>query len=148
MRKASLSRRPTFRGSGSLRHLSAVAVTALCCALTAHARADTCVAIDTSRDGLSEPDRNAARALFEESLADEGVKVTTVDCTETRRVYHVRLGESVTVVWRAASRSRNPRRKPMPPRWAWVSASAGLPEASPGRLPLRPSYADRAKRTL
>jgi hypothetical protein len=73
-------------------------VTALLWAVPSQAKADTCVALDTGRDGLSHDEQQAARVLFEEALAQAGHSVTGADCSETWTLYHVKMGDSVTVV--------------------------------------------------
>jgi hypothetical protein len=64
--------------------------------LAAHAA--TCVLIDEQRDGLSPEERASARTLFEDALTEEHQTVAREGCTETWTIYHVRLGDSVTVV--------------------------------------------------
>lgn len=62
------------------------------------ALADTCVQIDEQKDGLDAEERTSVRTLFEEALGEEHVTVVREGCTETWTLYHVRLGESLTVV--------------------------------------------------
>jgi hypothetical protein len=62
------------------------------------AQAGTCAKIDEQRDGLTPEERNSTRTLFEAVLADEKQQLTPDACTETWTLYHVRLGESITVV--------------------------------------------------
>jgi hypothetical protein len=54
--------------------------------------------VDTTRDNLPDSDRDATRTLFEQALIDNGQKVvgTGPDCTQTWRIYAVKLGTSVT----------------------------------------------------
>ena len=59
--------------------------------------ASVCVQVDTSQDTLSEGDRKASKALLEQALRDQGVQVDVQNCTETYRVYHIKLGNSITV---------------------------------------------------
>jgi hypothetical protein len=59
--------------------------------------AAVCVDVDTSRDTLSESDRNATRFLLAQALQREGIQVGQQDCAATYTVYHVKLGNSITV---------------------------------------------------
>jgi hypothetical protein len=61
------------------------------------ASADVCVAVDTTRDTLSEPDRNATRILLAQALRQQGIAVADQNCMGTFVVYHVRLGNSITI---------------------------------------------------
>jgi hypothetical protein len=61
------------------------------------ASAAVCVEIDTSKDTLSDGDRNGTRALLAQTLQQEGIEVTQQDCQGTYTVSHVKLGNSVTV---------------------------------------------------
>jgi hypothetical protein len=61
------------------------------------ASADVCVAVDTTRDTLSEQDRNATRILLGQALRQQGIAVSDQNCMGTYVVYHVRLGNSITV---------------------------------------------------
>jgi hypothetical protein len=61
------------------------------------AAAGVCADVDASRDNLPEPDRNALRTLLGSTLAQHGQQVTNQNCTETYLVYHVKLGNSVSV---------------------------------------------------
>lgn len=72
------------------------------------AHAASCVVIDEQRDGLSAEERGSARTLFEESLREEKQEVSREGCSDTWTLYHIRLGESVTVV---AQSSRGTRRE-------------------------------------
>jgi hypothetical protein len=79
-----------------------VALCALLCASTASvvartAAAAVCVEVDTSRDTLSEGDRNGTRVLLGQALEREGVHVAQENCAGTYSVYHVKLGNSITV---------------------------------------------------
>jgi hypothetical protein len=66
--------------------------------LTARAAsADVCVAVDTTRDTLSEQDRNSTRILLGQALRQQGIAVADQNCMGTYVVYHVRLGNSITV---------------------------------------------------
>jgi hypothetical protein len=73
------------------------------------ASASTCVEIDAARDGLSEDERASTRTLFEEALAEAGVTVAREGCGETWTLYHVRLGESITVVVQSPRGTRRER---------------------------------------
>jgi hypothetical protein len=70
----------------------------LCGVMPRWAGAATCVSLDETKDGLSAEDQKAARTLFEEALSEANVSVAREGCTETWTLYHVRLGESLTVV--------------------------------------------------
>lgn len=61
------------------------------------ASAGVCVTVDTSRDTLSEQDRNATRFFLAQTLQQQGVQVVQQDCAGTYVVYHVRLGYSITI---------------------------------------------------
>lgn len=66
-------------------------------ALSRAASAAVCVQIDASRDALTERDRNSARVFFAQALQHEGLQVAERDCSATYSVYHLTLGNSVTV---------------------------------------------------
>lgn len=70
---------------------------ALTCLVARTATAAVCADVDASKDNLPEPDRNALRTLLASTLAQQGVQVTNQNCTETYVVYHVKLGNSVSV---------------------------------------------------
>lgn len=61
------------------------------------ASAAVCAQVDASRDTLSDSDRNATRIFLTQSLRREGLQVVESGCTDTYIVYHVKLGNSVTV---------------------------------------------------
>lgn len=73
------------------------------------ARAVTCVVIDEQRDGLSPEERASVRTLFEDALTEEHQTVGRENCTETWTVYHVRLGDSVTVTVQGPRGTRKER---------------------------------------
>jgi len=73
------------------------------------ASASACVAIDAGRDGLSDEERLSTRTLFEEALVEAGVNVAREGCDETWTLYHVRLGESITVVVQSPRGTRRER---------------------------------------
>jgi len=84
----------------TMRHfkLTYIVVTlVLVAALERAASAAVCVAIDATRDTLSEPDRNATRILLAQALRQQGVEVADQNCEATYVAYHVRLGNSITV---------------------------------------------------
>jgi hypothetical protein len=70
---------------------------ALTCLVARTAAAGVCVDVDASRDNLPEPDRNALRTLLASTLAQQGQQVTGQPCQGTYVVYHVKLGNSVSV---------------------------------------------------
>ena len=72
------------------------------------ASADVCVEVDTQRDNLSEADRNATRTMLEQALINNGQKVVSpgAGCTATWRVYHVKLGNTVSVTLSSPTDSR------------------------------------------
>lgn len=88
---------------------SGVAIAALL--FTAQARAAACVVVDETKDGLEPGDRAAAKTLFEEALTEGGVVVARESCTETWTLYHVKLGDSVTVVVQGPQGTRRERVK-------------------------------------
>jgi hypothetical protein len=61
------------------------------------ASAAVCVEVDLSKDTLSDGDRNGTKALLAQALQREGIDVTQQNCQGTYSVYHVKLGNSVTV---------------------------------------------------
>lgn len=61
------------------------------------ATAGVCVEVDASRDTLPEGDRNATRFFLAQSLQQQGVEVVQQNCAGTYVVYHVRLGNSITI---------------------------------------------------
>lgn len=70
----------------------------LFCLLVARvASAGVCVEVDASRDSLLEGDRNATRFFLAQTLQQQGVEVVQQNCAGTYVVYHVRLGNSITV---------------------------------------------------
>lgn len=56
-----------------------------------------CVKIDSSRDNLSEQDRQAARLLLTQALEKNGVPVVVSGCGQEYSVYHVKMGNTVVV---------------------------------------------------
>lgn len=61
------------------------------------AHADVCVTVDTARDNLSDSERSGARTLVSDAFQQNGQRVVLEGCTEVYAVYHVRLGDAVTV---------------------------------------------------
>jgi hypothetical protein len=61
------------------------------------ASAAVCVELDPTRDNLTEQERGATVTLFAQALADQGQQVAQQGCMGVYRIYHVRLGASVTV---------------------------------------------------
>ena len=72
----------------------------------AHAAA-VCVELDTQRDNLAEDERAATRTLLVQTLEEKGQSVVAQRCQKTYRVYHIRLGSSVTVVLSDGSVNRS-----------------------------------------
>lgn len=64
----------------------------------AAAWAGDCVRLDEDKDGLTPNDRKAALTLFEDALGEAEVDVVADGCAATWSLYHVQLGESITVV--------------------------------------------------
>lgn len=84
---------------GWSRLLPLVVGLALLCADNRDARADgACVAIDTSRDNLTEQERTAVRVATATALEAEGIIVDHggVRCTGMVTLYSVRLGRAIT----------------------------------------------------
>jgi hypothetical protein len=77
--------------------------------LPGSAYAASCVQIDEQRDGLSADERSSARTLFEAALSEERQEVSREGCSETWTLYHVRLGESLTVVVQSPRGTRRER---------------------------------------
>jgi hypothetical protein len=75
------------------------------------AHAGNCVKLDEERDTLSPEERSSARSLFEDALSQEHQEVSRDNCTETWTLYHIRLGESLTVVVQSSRGSRRERVK-------------------------------------
>jgi len=101
-----------FAIGGSARGARAASSAVLCLGLmAAPARAATCVVIDEAKDGLDSADRAAAKTLFEEALGESEVSVAQTGCTETWTLYHVKLGESVTVFVQSPKGTRRERVK-------------------------------------
>jgi hypothetical protein len=69
--------------------------------------AQVCLELDTQRDNLAQDERAATRTLLVQTLEDKGQSVVTQGCQRTYRVYHIRLGSSVTVVLSDGSTSRS-----------------------------------------
>jgi hypothetical protein len=77
-----------------------VALCAAALAVTAVARtasAAVCVELDPARDNLADQDRGALLTLLAQTLQQQGQEVSNQNCMGIYRVYHVRLGNSVTV---------------------------------------------------
>ena len=66
-------------------------------ALARSAHANVCVTIDESRDTLVPEDRRAAALSLAHALAKNGRPVTNQGCAETYTVYHVKLGDTISV---------------------------------------------------
>jgi len=58
--------------------------------------ADVCYKIDTTKDNLDEPTRNAANTYISAELQKAGYNVGSESCSENFTFYHVKLGSSVT----------------------------------------------------
>jgi hypothetical protein len=108
MHKTPIARRSRAR-TGSV--VLALATLGACLAAPVTAWASSCVVIDEQRDGLSEDERQAAKTLFEEALTERGVEVAREGCTETWTLYHVKLGQSLTVVVQSPRGTRRERVK-------------------------------------
>jgi hypothetical protein len=87
--------------------VSAFALAAL--GVAAAAAADVCVEVDAQRDNLSELERSATKTMLERALEKNGQRVAESGCAATYRVYHVKLGSSVTVVLNGPNDSREMR---------------------------------------
>jgi hypothetical protein len=96
-------------GSRTRRYSLALGTLLASIGTSAAAMASTCVTVDEQRDGLAPEERQAAQTLFEEALAEEKVAVAREGCTETWSIYHVRLGNSVTVVAQSPRGARRER---------------------------------------
>ncbi len=75
------------------------------------ASAAACVNIDEERDGLSAEERQSTRTLFEEALGEAGVAVAREGCNETWTLYHIKLGNSLTVIVQGPQGTRRERVK-------------------------------------
>jgi hypothetical protein len=98
-------------GRRTLRRWLATNALLICGLAPGWAGATTCVHLDETKDGLSPEDQKAARTLFEEALSEAKVSVAREGCSETWTLYHVRLGESVTVVVSGPQGTRRERVK-------------------------------------
>jgi hypothetical protein len=87
--------------------LSAFALAAV--GVARSAAADVCVEVDAQRDNLSEAERSATKTMLERALEKNGQRVAQSGCSATYRVYHVKLGTSVTVVLTGPNDSREMR---------------------------------------
>lgn len=94
-----------------LRRATGAAILGLGVGAASHAHAAACVTVDEERDGLSPEERTSARTLFEDALGEHQVQVAREGCTETWTLYHVRIGETVTVTVRAPRGTRRERIK-------------------------------------
>jgi hypothetical protein len=72
------------------------------------ASADVCVEVDAQRDNLSESDRSATRTMLEQALINNGQRVVPpgAGCSATWKVYHLKLGQSVTVTMSSPTDNR------------------------------------------
>jgi hypothetical protein len=71
--------------------------------------AASCVKIDEQRDALTPEERNSVITLLEDSLTEEKQEVSREGCTDTWTLYHIRLGESLTVVVQSSRGTRRER---------------------------------------
>jgi hypothetical protein len=83
------------------------------------AHASVCVRIDTTRDNLGEQERQAARMLLAQALERSGQEVVTSGCEQEYAVFHVKLGNnvSVTVIGPQGYRQANARGLEDLPNW-------------------------------
>lgn len=94
---AVITARVLLRG-GDMTKLASLSALVFCVTVGVRtASAAVCVQVDTSRDTLSEQDRNATAFFLAQTLQQQGLQVVQQDCQGTYVVYHVRLGSSVTV---------------------------------------------------
>jgi hypothetical protein len=61
------------------------------------AAASICIEVDEDQDNLSQSDRSGALVLLRQVFIDEGQEIVDSGCDTTYTVFHVRLGQSVTV---------------------------------------------------
>jgi hypothetical protein len=73
--------------------------------------AASCAQIDEKRDALTPEERSSVVTLFEDSLTEEKQEVSREGCTDTWTLYHIRLGESLTVVVQSSRGTRRERVK-------------------------------------
>ncbi|MEZ4270753.1 MAG: hypothetical protein R3C68_04775 [Myxococcota bacterium] len=71
--------------------------------ISAHA---TCVVVDQQHDQLGDAERLSAGLILTETLREEGIEVATAPCSDAYVVYHIRLGEKITVVMAHGERRR------------------------------------------
>lgn len=96
-------------GCASVREARLLAVVAALSVLATPylARAQTCVQVDEQRDSLTADERRSVQTLFEDTLSENHVSVSRAGCSETWTLYHVRLGENVTVTVRSPRGERH-----------------------------------------
>jgi hypothetical protein len=66
-------------------------------AATGSAQAAVCAKVDANRDNLSDQDRQAARMLLTQALEHSGLAVVVSGCDQEYTVFHVRMGNSVSI---------------------------------------------------
>jgi hypothetical protein len=65
--------------------------------LAAPASAQVCVSLDETRDTLNPEDRRAATLSLMQALQKHGQQVVATGCAGTYTVYHVKLGNTITI---------------------------------------------------
>lgn len=108
-RRGELGVRTGRAGSGTRTPLLALFAALGAVLLPRAAHAANCVVIDEQRDGLSAEERSSARTLFEESLREGKQEVSREGCSDTWTLYHIRLGDSLTVVAQSPRGTRRER---------------------------------------
>jgi hypothetical protein len=68
-----------------------------CLPLVRVAHADSCVVVDEQKDTLSPEDRRAAAISLQQALMKNGVQVSNQNCLSYYTVYHVKLGNTISV---------------------------------------------------
>lgn len=85
---------------------SALFVVILTAGAARAASAQTCIAIDESRDTFGQDERTAALLLIGKQFELAGQRVVKVDCTATYTVSHIRLGTTIIVTLSGPAGSR------------------------------------------
>ena len=67
--------------------------------------ANVCVEIEKDKDSLTEQEQNISRNFIEALLSAEGLEIDNQKCSEKYFVYHLKLGNAVTVVLSNASKT-------------------------------------------
>lgn len=81
--------------------------------------AAVCVEIEKDKDSLTEQEQNVSRNFIEALLSEEGLEINNEKCSEKYFVYHLKLGNAVTVIMSNAKKTE----KVMAPSMEELSAA-------------------------